>query len=145
MKLKGVHIFIAVVVLSVTSSIIAGFMTIGSPRAERARQLDAQRLNELQSITYAVDSYYNMQGTLPESLNILAQQRNVYVQSITDPATQAQYEYRATDADSYELCASFDGDSAVEPEYHGAPLQKFWMHSAGRKCYALDVQKTPKM
>lgn len=145
MKFKGVHIFIAFVVLSVTASIVAGFMTIGSPKAERARQLDMQRINELQSITYAIDNYYNTLGKLPASLTDLASQRNVYVQSIVDPATQAPYEYRTSDADSYELCATFDGESVMEPEYQGAQLQKFWMHTAGYKCYALDVQKIQKM
>jgi len=145
MKLKGVHLFIALVVLSVAAAIVAGFITIGSPAAERARQLDMQRVNELQSITYAVDNYYNTLYKLPGSLSELASQRSAYVQSITDPSTHASYEYRTTGAETYELCATFEGSSVNEPLYQGAPIQVFWQHDAGRKCYNLDVQKTPKM
>ena len=146
MKLKGVHIFITIVVLAVTASVIAGFITVGAPSKERSRRLDKQRVNDLQQIGSAVDAYWNTEKVLPPNLETVAASRNYYISSITDPATRAPYAYTMTGTSTYTLCATFETDSALEANTVPQPTpayQQFWEHPAGEKCYALEVLKYP--
>ena len=150
LKLKGVHIFIAIVCLAVLASVVAGFIVVGSPKEQRAKNLDAQRINDLQQITYAVDAFYNQTGNqrLPSSLDELRRAQNVYVNSIFDPGTAAQYEYAVVDALDYQLCANFDtvaSTALTAASQRGIEQQEpyavstFWDHPAGRQCYTLKV------
>lgn len=129
----------------------AGLYLSGSPTVNRRLALDTQRLNDLQSITYAMDQFWNLRERLPDTLETLQQTREVYVQNIMDPATKTPYAFRRTDADSYELCATFDLPSPdLEKSdgryvsYPAGPGNLFWQHPAGEKCFSLDVNKPVK-
>jgi hypothetical protein len=143
--------FILAAIVTVCVIVVAGYglFLAGSPTQERMRRMDAQRLNDLQSITYAMDQYYALKSQLPATLDELQGQREVYVSSIRDPETQAPYEYRKAGTVAYELCATFattgdqqqfsDGSRPVYP--NGG---SFWQHGVGRTCYAVDVHlQTP--
>lgn len=145
MKIKGVNIFIAIVVLAVTASVVAGFITVGTPSKERSRRLDQQRISDLQQISNAIDAYWNTEKGLPSNLETIAASRNYYISSVMDPATRQPYPYTITGTTTYTLCATFETDSAVEANalLQPVPAQKFWEHPAGEKCYALEIQKFP--
>lgn len=154
MKPKGIHVFVAVIVLAVAAAVVNAFFTIGSPTQERARRLDQQRVNDLQQISSSIDQYYNLnqRHLLPETLEALRQERNVYVGSIADPKTGQPYEYRRTGGDmSYELCATFETEAIADPQkpYAARPYPdaasgtNFWSHGVGRVCFDLTVQKWP--
>jgi hypothetical protein len=136
---------IAVCAISVTVIItIAGFFTMGSPGDERARRQDAQRVNDLTQIAYAVDQYAYVYKTLPQKLEDLTTKRDIYITSITDPVTHAPYEYTVTASNTYELCATFETDSAQSPDaVTKPPLSElsFWKHGIGRVCYPLTPQQ----
>lgn len=142
---SGSVILAAVVTACVIVVAGYGLFIAGSPTQERMRRLDAQRLNDLQSITYAVDQFYALKTQLPASLEELQRQREVYVSSIRDPETQAFYEYQKAGATSYELCATFatEGDQnqfsdGTRPAYPNTG--SFWKHGVGRTCYTVDVR-----
>lgn len=167
-KISGLQAFVVGVVALVGAVVVVGLFVAGSPAKERSRQLDEQRVNELQQIANAVDTTYDRTLTLPASLDeVKASAKDYYyVQSVVDPKTGAQYEYRVTGATTYELCATFDDVSqerdqygrltpaappsvetpsyakAPEGESGGKPYPGYrdWTHGAGRHCFSVDVE-----
>lgn len=126
----------AVAVLAV---LVAGFAFSGMPRRERVRLLDARRVENLRSITSAVESYVFNNGRLPATLGDLIGPNSQSGRWLHDPETQRPYEYRALDSLTYELCATFDSaDSLAGPGGYGEVLV-FWRHASGRKCFVVHV------
>ena len=121
-----------IVVLAVVAALVAGLRIVGSPAAQRIRRLDERRVRDLQSIAYAVDAYWKQTKTLPGSLDELTPSPRVAIQT-RDPVSNASYVYRTMTADTYELCAEFEGDAGT-----GNPTT-FWSHPAGRHCFRLTA------
>lgn len=122
----------------ITASAIAGIAVIGSPGSGRLQQLDAGRVADLQGIMTATDLYFARNDRLPGSLEELDQDPRAAVNT-NDPGSGAVYEYQVTGAESYRLCAVFDGESVEPPARSGA---EFWRHGAGRVCFDLVVDPT---
>lgn len=141
-------IFIGIVIAAVSAVVITGFILSGTPTNERLRRFDGQRVSDLQQIANTVDVYWNNTHALPESLDVMENNRNYYLPILTDPTTNERYVYRVMATTTYELCATFETDATTEdakarrPEYE-AP-GGFWKHPAGPKCFSLEVQKWPK-
>ena len=144
-NITGRQIFVGIVVFVVTAAVVAGFFIAGSPTTERSRRLDQQRVSDLQAISYAVDMYYNKNSNMPTDLNSLMGQQDVYLQSITDPATGVAYEYEvAAGEPTYNLCATFEIDSVdITDKSMPMPVGDFWKHGIGHTCFTLDVRKAP--
>ena len=130
--LGGMAIVVVVVAVAV------GLVLSGSPAAERARRLDARRVEDFVRISSAIDLYFVRQHTLPANLTNLGPPSGPSL-SLTDPATSETYEYRTLAAKRYELCAAF---SAPSNEAHYEP--EFWKHGAGRQCFQMDVRDVPR-
>lgn len=144
MKITTTQIIAWTVSAGIAAAVIAGFVTFGTPAEERARRLDNQRVSDLQSISYAIDSYYNREKAMPATLKDLSTEQDVYIQSIADPDTQQVYPYQVKAATSYELCADFVTDSSLTQDIQQpAPYGDFWKHSVGHTCYTLDVRLQP--
>ncbi len=138
----GLKTFIGIVVAFVTITAIGGLWTAGSPAKERARRFDDRRISELQSISYAIDNYWNLKKALPRDLETLSAERDTNISSILDPETSSPYEYIITDTDSYELCATFTMPTSPESNEAYAPTgTEFWQHGEGRTCFPVDVRK----
>ena len=128
-------------------SIILGFSVLGSPQAQRALRYDSQRISDLQNIQWQVISYWQMNGALPGSLAD-TKSGNQYVTIPTDPQSKKEYEYKATGAKTFELCAEFNKENMtnqnqyaiVEPVSYpvkGSVLQNDnWNHPAGHQCFS---------
>lgn len=156
---SGLRLFVGAVILMVTATVGVGLYLAGSPSKERGRRFDEQRVNELQQIATAVDSAYYRDGRLPTALEQLsAAPEYGYVPSLVDPETGAPYEYRPTDGDTYELCATFETESQQTDQYGRPkpvptrpmmeaampyPGYRDWTHGAGRHCFQLTVE--PRM
>ena len=128
-----------VAIVLVIATVIAGFFLAGSPQTARIKQADERRVSDLQQIGYALDSHYQSQKSLPDTLAGL----NVDVKFLpTDPITSAPYEYRKTNDTQYELCATFDTE-AEKPrpgEYFGIDQSyNIRFHSAGYNCFTLSA------
>lgn len=155
----GYKVFVGTVVAIVAATVGVGLWVAGSPRAERARREDVQRLNDLQSITAAVDTYYQEQRALPPSLDAL-KAKVPYYQPSKDPANGEPYEYETTSTKAYRLCATFSMPTPADQPAGGGPYPPypapvarspesarlpaestypdFWMHGAGRSCFDVD-------
>ena len=66
-----IRIFHWTVVIVVSGVAIAGLFASGSPSNERAKRLDEQRVSQLESISYAIDQYWNQNKSLPATLTEL--------------------------------------------------------------------------
>ena len=55
--------------------------------------------------------------------------------SIADPVSGAPYEYAATGPRTYELCARFSTDTALQPPGDYASRDPHWAHGIGRQCF----------
>jgi hypothetical protein len=150
----GYRIFVWSIIACVVIVTILGLWLAGSPTQERARRTDAVRVSDLQSISNAVDQYYNTNQALPQDLSTLINARETYwVGSIMDPETNAPYEYHVQSNMSYELCAEFTTVSSdserpriTEPvPPFPSPEYRFWGHDAKNTCFLLTAQTFPKL
>lgn len=135
--MKYFIVFISIVVLA---AVITGFFFVGTPAAERERQFDERRVSDLQYITDALTSHWQIRKSLPENLE--------EVKDLTpprDPVTQAAYEYKKTGDLKYTVCATFSGSNISEdsraypkpayPYYGGTD----WSHEAGYVCFDQEI------
>ena len=125
------------VTVAVTAAVIAGIYLLGSPSEERARRLDDRRVQDLSGISQAIDVYWTRQSSLPSSLDQLRSDTGANV-TVSDPATNARYEFRPIEDDRYELCAIFEGESRGSDREGPAG---FWSHRAGRQCFQRETVK----
>lgn len=145
-KHLGVRIFIGVISLLVTAAAVTGLVISGSPSLERARRLDERRVSDLQQMSYAMDQFWNIEKRIPNSIDELRSQRDVYLQGVADPETGEPYEFNIKGDKSFELCANFLTSSTAsepkspEPYYSRNGGNDFWSHPAGRQCYTLEVR-----
>jgi hypothetical protein len=132
----GKYVVAGLIIVAVMAAVVAGLVLIGSRSEERLRQMDRKRVDDLRNIAGAVDLYWTRQKRLPASLEELSQQPGLSL-NIRDPGTAKPYEYHARAAGSYELCATFERDSAERSQAHGGD---FWSHGAGRQCFQLEAR-----
>lgn len=126
--------------------VVLGFFAVGSPAAERLRQFDLRRVNDLQSIQGELVNYWQLKGQLPASADLLRNDIRGFVLP-ADPKTGEAYGYRVEGPLTFSLCASFD--AAGVPGGVSAPLpygkSETWEHAAGRTCFdrTIDPQLYP--
>ncbi|MGE5565940.1 MAG: hypothetical protein ACM3YN_07295 [Parcubacteria group bacterium] len=131
--MRASRIFLVASTLLVVTVVIIGVYLMGSPRQARVRGLDRQRIQTLTQLSNAFDGYGYEGRPLPKSLQVLAGERpGIEPADLRDPETGAPYEYRATSARSYELCARFGGSSAPDEAIR-------WAHGPGRKCFQFTL------
>lgn len=137
---------IAVVALS----IIGSFLVIGSPFAARNAKLDDRRISDLQNIQWQIVQFWQQKEKLPATLDELADPISGYVVP-KDPVSKTTYEYKATGARSFELCAVFSAKTpegtrdlpTVADPY--AKNNETWTHEKGRHCFTrtIDPERYP--
>lgn len=136
-----IAICLAVVVIAM---VIVGVSLLDSPAQERLRRLDERRVDDLRELSNELDFYWTREGTLPGSLEELANEPGVFVE-LFDPETGQPYEYRIVGYNTYELCAVFALDTAEEQDRF---YKDVWSHGPGRQCFQLeaqDVHRGPEM
>lgn len=144
-------IFVGIITVVVAAAIVAGFFVMGSPKTERMRQFDEQRVGALQTIQSQVVFFWQQKGVLAASLDELKDPLGGWT-APRDPETGAAYEYKKTGDLSFELCATFllptaalTGAPQVCPEnvgYCGDGSEFYyheWKHTAGRHCYSRTI------
>ena len=139
----GLKIFLAVVVVVVAVTVGVGIFVGGLPGSQRSAGIDDNRISDLRNIHSAIGQHWSRNGELPETLEDL-QGPNSFIRDIRDPVTEVPYEYRVLGDDQYELCASFDTDSANSAlgrrQLEGSFAEQFWNHGAGRQCFNLEPE-----
>lgn len=140
---KKSAIIASVVVLT---SIILGFILVGSPAQQRKVRFDDQRVSDLSTIQYEITNYYQTKnGTLPESLADLTNMLSGFTVPM-DPNTGTAYEYSALDGLSFELCAIFEAESVGDTVDKSMPYRAYganyygsWTHGTGRTCFERTI------
>lgn len=120
-----------------------GVAVIGSPGKQRAFQFDRRRISDVQSISYAIDSYWKRNKKLPAHVDDFKNQGYYYIQSVIDPQTALPYEYRIVGDKSYELCTVFQTDSSKTASRFKTQVpfsDQSWSHAVGRTCFKKEVQ-----
>ncbi len=151
---KPNKLFVSLAGLFILLAIVCGFMTFGSPAAQRDMRLDSQREMHLSDIQWQVLNHWQTQEKLPATLVELNDEFGGYTPPV-DPETGAAYEYTVTAPLSFELCATFARASSVKSQdpkmmpidasYYGGGLDPRFQHEAGRTCFArtIDPVKYP--
>lgn len=141
------YVGIGVGILAI-GTILAGFLIVGTPAQARLARFDAQKVSDLQNIQSQVIGYWQAKQKLPSSLDDLNTSL-AYGPLPIDAQLGTSYEYQATGAHSFTLCATFNaasrGVSAAYPQAvptepmkaRGAPDN--WQHSSGRACFERTI------
>jgi len=116
---------------AVVMVIITGLILGGSPKEQRLVRLDEQRVSDLRSLSYYIESYVEEFSSLPLNLEVLVNGRNVQ-ELPRDPLSNMQYTYSQVNATKYRLCADFDAASERED------MNSFWYHDVGYYCFQFD-------
>lgn len=151
---KPNKLFVGLTGLFIVLAIVLGFMTFGSPQAQRDMRFDSQREMNLSDIQWRVLNHWQTTEKLPQVLNDLEDNFNGNPVPV-DPETKVAYEYTVTAPLSFELCATFARASSAESQdpkmmpidtsYYGGGLDPRFQHEAGRTCFArtIDPVKYP--
>ncbi|MDD5252196.1 MAG: hypothetical protein PHT12_06230, partial [Patescibacteria group bacterium] len=148
LKVSRPAVFAGIAIAAVVLAVVAGIMVAGSPNEARRQRFDQQRLDRVRGISYEVQSYYDLNGRLPEKLDELSSVKSGT--PAVDPQTGTPIEYNKTGALNYELCAEF---ATVSPPISNMPAaapvsvkasydsEYFWRHGAGHHCFQIEVTK----
>lgn len=131
----------------------------GSPIRARQERFDIQRTNDLQQITYAIDSFWSINRRLPTNLDELVSKANnptlsYYVGSINDPKTLTPYEYhqlehaqannnpsQQTDMPGmYQLCTTFETSTEATKPLRQPQDALLGYHPNGHHCLTTTVR-----
>lgn len=143
-------VFSYVVILIVLIAIIAGFFIAGSPKEERARKFDEQRVSNLQFIQGEIINYWLRKAALPQKLDELRDDiRGVSIPQ--DPENGTAYAYEMLGPESFKLCAVFNRPSLgkeftapqpARPYYYPEPaFSENWSHDSGSTCFDRKIDK----
>lgn len=141
--------FAGTVSILVAAAMAGGFFIVGSPATQRARRLDEQRVNHLQSIQSQITNYWQQKNALPGELGDLYDSISGF-RPPQDPETDLPYEYMITNESSltFQLCAVFKTSSSfynrtlkpLVPERNFIdPYQQNWDHGLGRVCFERTI------
>jgi hypothetical protein len=136
----------------VAVAVIAGFFVVGSPKEERMRRFDGERVAHLQQLQWNIIEYWQSKGKLPAKLADLNDPtRGVIVPS--DPETGESYGYEIKKPETFNLCATFQTETISEnvssriakpipaEPFGGIRDGDVWTHSAGRVCFDRTIDK----
>lgn len=100
---------IGVLTVVVVLTILVAMNVAGNPLSQRAINMDAMRLGNFSTISSEINTYYQKNHTLPDSLSQLPNPSSI---SHTDPESKSPYTYTIVSPASYKLCTIFSTDSA---------------------------------
>lgn len=125
--------------LIILAAVITGFFVAGSPKEERARRFDDQRVQNLQFIQSEIVNRWVQKSALPKNLDEI----NDSIRGVTvpkDPESGAAYTYEATGKENFKLCATFNLPSLDQPKniYYG---NENWAHASGLTCFDRKIDK----
>jgi hypothetical protein len=122
----------------IIASISWGFLILGSPHTQQLYKLDNHKVDDLLSISYQIESYYNLRNSLPASLDELSKAN--FSTQLLDSQTGKSYEYVKTGNTKYSLCAEFNKASPDAKQSVTRPVGS-WTHAAGHVCFDLVVNQ----
>ncbi len=146
--------FTYAIIAIVAIAVVGGFFVVGSPREERARRFDEQRIQHLQFIQGQIGEFYRAKEKLPKNLVDLNDDfRGIVVPQ--DPEHRISYEYEVKNGLAFALCANFNRPSLLQDQnprtpkltmpaelFGGGPFgAETWEHTMGRVCFERTIDK----
>jgi hypothetical protein len=126
--------------IAVAAVLIAGLFAVGSPREERLRRLDEERVSDLIQIQSEIGAYTRSHGSLPASLAVVTDLPTSGVRRIRDPVTGAPYGYTVVDSTAYTLSAVFAAEDSMGSTASAFPQEShFWRHPVGLHVYRIMI------
>lgn len=149
---NATNLFAYSTIAIVLIAIVTGFFITGSPKEERARRFDDQRVQNLQMIQSEIINFWIKKAALPKSLDELADPiRGIVIPE--DPEIGTDYVYEISGPETFKLCAIFNLPS-LDQEISGLPKMTIpqgyingvyvpisWEHSAGQTCFDRKIDK----
>lgn len=124
----------------VLAALVVGFMNSDTPKEVRETRLDATQITDLTTIQRNIESYYTLNGNLPESIEDAF---NGILPPVA-PEDRNPYVYTIKTAESFELCADFArASSKSEQMQYAEPMVSNigiknpynWDHGVGNWCF----------
>ncbi|MBU2542167.1 hypothetical protein KJ785_01235 [Patescibacteria group bacterium] len=147
-KSKIPKVLTIIVSVVVVASIIIGFFIVGTPKDQRNRKFDENRIGDLQMLQGEIVNYWTKKDALPENLSKLEDDISGF-KVPRDPNKVDVYEYQIIDPLTFELCATFakanqNTKAGLRGEvYPMSPFydsfQQNWNHEAGRTCWSRTI------
>ncbi|MHB8903718.1 MAG: DUF5671 domain-containing protein [Patescibacteria group bacterium] len=137
-KDKVVKIFFFASLALVLVAFILAWFFVDSPKVMRDRRLDQIVLNNISNIENAVNSYYDKNKKLPDSLEVLKNNSDFYLneKTLQDPENGTAINYNKKSATEFEFCATFRTNSKElndqNGNYYNIPSSQ--VHLAGYQC-----------
>ncbi len=141
------------IIAIVAAAIVAGFFIVGSPNYARLLQQDDRRVSDLQMIQSEILNFWMNKAKLPKMLSEL----NDSIKGFNvpkDPVTGADYSYKITAPESFQLCAVFAKPGLNSQNVLGRPVpasapaiypipygQENWQHGSGQTCFDRKIDK----
>jgi len=134
----------AVATVAAALVVIAGLIVVGSPSHARERRLDEMRVDDLNSLSVAIDEYWSKHSALPDVSDSLVATHQIEKLPV-DPQSRAPYTYLMSGERSYRLCATFaqPSDTAKATDVrdwtflNSGRHSHSWRHGAGESCFDL--------
>ncbi len=136
MKNSVVTLFAITMVIIV--AIVYAYIDGGSPKAAQDARNDMTRSQNVQSLSYSIQSYYRDKSKLPTMLGDLRQSNLDAKITLDDPETHLQYEYLATGDLSYDICVNYA--TAVLSTNGTLTAGDTNYHDKGRYCHHLSAK-----
>jgi len=132
-------------------SFVASWFFIESPVLTRAKRLDQNLVNNITSLENAVNSYNDKYKKLPDSLDQVKNDRDIYldIRSLVDPETNVPIVYNKVSDKTFQFCATFRTDNKnINPQTDTSYSDPTKLHLAGYQCissntWSADPQKVP--
>lgn len=126
--------------------VIFGLTKIETPSQVRETNIDRAQVYDLQNIQSYIESYYQVQGTLPKSIDQLYEG----LEAPTASESRAPYTFVLLTDRSYKLCAEFvfassksekaQYSEAIVIDEFGRKNSYNWEHGTGKWCFERAVQ-----
>ncbi|MFA7314695.1 MAG: DUF5671 domain-containing protein [Candidatus Magasanikbacteria bacterium] len=142
--LKFLATILSVIILG---SVVAGFFIVGTPKEQRNRKFDNQRIQDLSMIQNQIISYWQQKNKLPENLETTQSDISGFIVPV-DPETKQAYEYTVKSDLSFELCANFTTTLNQEESkrlgmydytYPATYAPQNWTHEKGQSCFERTI------
>lgn len=106
----------------------------GSPKAAKDKRNDDTRFQNIQSISYAIKSYYRSSFTLPQTTAAVVGTSYNLTALPVDPETKSEYEYSILNPQEFQICATFKTNTQTSQDFLSPQA-----HPSGYYCYKFDI------
>ena len=130
MTVRSRLLWSALAVVFIAGGVAIGTGIVGSPSETELNRLDDLRMRNLQSLSLAVDLFFQRHDRLPTTLDECRREAGPGL-ALDDPASRRPYAYAVKDARHYEVCADFARASDAHAD---GGVSADWTHGAGRWC-----------